>query len=428
MNKTIINFKILTFLLLASFVVNADLIIKNNDAHTESLRALLAEEKILVNPEDAIGGQMFGNAVSISGNRALIGANRDNLNGSFSGSAYIFEFIGSQWVQTQKITGDDTITNDGFGYSVSLGQDRLLVGAYSKIIDGVASAGAVYVFDFSNGVWNQTARLTANIPLLTAQFGYSVSLFGDKALIGAPSNGTGVAHVFEIDEDTLEWIQSTTLLANDGAFGDRFGQSVSLYQNRGLVGANQTQPGRNGTAYIFESLSNNQQTKLIASDGQDRDGFGISVSLFENRALIGASKDDDINGESSGSAYIFDLDTMNDLWVETEKLTANDAAGNDEFGHSVSLHGDRVLIGAWSDDDNGVNSGSIYFYDFDGDFWNQSDKLTPSEGSSGEEFGRAVFLTHDWAIAGTIKDSDNGSAAGAAYAYREDVIFVSGFD
>ncbi len=394
-----------------------------------NLRALLAEEKILADPADAGGNQRFGNAVSIFGNRALVGASSDNLNGTSAGSAYVFEFNGNQWVQTQKIIGDDTVAGDGFGYAVSIDQDRLLVGARAKVIGGVAQAGAAYIFDYNNGVWEQTARLTVNVPLLTAQFGYSVSLFGNKALIGAPSNGAGVVHLFQFDEEDMLWFQSTTLSANDGAFGDRFGQAVSLYQNRGLVGANQTQPGDNGAAYIYESLLNSQQTKLTASDGQANDGFGISVSLFEDRALIGASNDDDaVIGNQTGSAYVFDLDSVNDLWVETEKLTANDAAVGDEFGYSVSLHGDRVLIGAWADDDNDTNSGSAYFYDFDGVFWNQTDKLTPSDGSTGEEFGRAVFLTSDWAIAGAIKDSDNGSAAGAAFAYREDIIFVSGFN
>ena len=332
-------------------------------------------------------------------------------------------------MQTQKIIGDDTGANDQFGFAVSLYQDRLLIGARGKVIDGVAQAGAVYVFDYVNGSWSQTARLTTNTALLGAQFGFSVSLFGDKALIGAPGNANGAAYVFEVDDKTLEWVQSTALTANDGAFGDRFGQSVSLYQDTGLVGANQTQPGKNGTAYIFESLSNVQQTKLTASDGVAGDEFGFSVSLYGTRALIGASRDDDvIFGNVSGSAYVFEYDSLNEQWLETEKLLADDAAANDEFGYSVSLHGDRALIGAWSDDDNGFNSGSAYFYDFDGVFWQQTDKLIPSDGSANEEFGRAVFLTAEWAIVGAIKDSDNGSAAGAAYAYREDIIFFSGFD
>ena len=408
--------------LLMTSLAHADVGDDDDNLELESLRALLAD------PTDAQGNQRFGNAVSISGNRALVGASSDNLNGNSAGSASIFDFNGDQWVQSQKITGDDTVAGDGFGYAVSLDQDRLLIGARGKIIDNVSQAGAVYVFEYINGVWEQTDRLTVNVPLVGAQFGFSVSLFGDKALIGAPGNSTGVAHVFVIDDKTLEWFQSTTLSASDGAFGDRFGQSVSLYQNRGLVGANQTQPGDMGAAYIFESLLNNQQSKLTASDGAANDEFGISVSLFGDRALIGASSDDGVSGNNSGSAYVFDLDTLNDLWLETEKLSANDAAAGDEFGYSVSLHEDRVLIGAWGDDDNGTNSGSAYFYDFDGTFWNQSDKLTPTDGSSNEEYARAVFLTADWAIMGATKDSDNGSAAGAAFAYREDNIFFSGFD
>ncbi len=425
MNKYIQFVLVLCGCVLINAEVNAEEV--NDGLEWDSLRALLTEEKILADPADSHGNQRFGNAVSVSGNRALVGASNDNLNGSFSGSAYIFEYINNQWIQAQKITGDDVVANDQFGFSVSMDQDLLMVGARAKVINGVAQAGAVYVFELNNGVWVQIDKLTAQIPVSGSQFGYSISLDNEHALIGAPANGNGATYVFAIDEDTLQWTQLRILTASDGGFGDRFGQSVSLYQNRGLIGANQTQSSENGAAYVFESLLNNQQTKLTASDGQASDQFGISVSLYEDRALIGAFKDDDISS-NAGSAYVFDLDTVSDLWIETEKLTADDAAANDEFGVSVSLYGDRVLVGAWLDDDNGTNSGSAYFYEFDGVFWTQTDKLLASKGGANEEYAKAIHLTSDWAIIGVTKDSDNGSAAGAAYGYREDIIYVSSFD
>src|SRR5690554_1478701 len=103
-----------------------------------------------------------------------------------------------------------------------------------------------------------------------------------------------------------------------------------------------------------------QESQLLASDGAADDYFGISVSLSGNRALIGAPYDDN-NGIKSGSAYVFELQSGS--WVETAKLTANDGAAMDNFGWSVSLSGNRALIGARLDDDHGVNSGSAYVFE-----------------------------------------------------------------
>ena len=100
--------------------------------------------------------------------------------------------------------------------------------------------------------------------------------------------------------------------------------------------------------------------KLTASDAAAGDQFGLSVSLSGDRALVGVFLDDD-NGSNSGSAYVFDL--SGGTWTQTQKLTASDAAADDDFGFSVSLSGDRALIGAFGDDDNGSNSGSTYVSD-----------------------------------------------------------------
>jgi hypothetical protein len=123
-----------------------------------------------------------------------------------------------------------------------------------------------------------------------------------------------------------------------------------------------------------------EDAKLLPSDGIDG-SFGYSVSLFGNRALIGAYVDD-ANGNNSGSAYVFEL--SGGTWNETAKLTASDGAEDDNFGYSVSLFGDRVLIGAPNDDDNAIDSGSAYVFDLSGGSWNETVKLTASDGTSSD--------------------------------------------
>jgi len=123
------------------------------------------------------------------------------------------------------------------------------------------------------------------------------------------------------------------------------------------------------------------ETKLTASDGAGADEFGRSVSISGDYAIVGAYFDDD-NGAQSGSAYIYHFTGTS--WIEQQKLTASDGESGDYFGRSVSISGDYVLIGANSDDDNGSGSGSAYIYHFNGTSWIEQQKLTASDGESGD--------------------------------------------
>lgn len=156
----------------------------------------------------------------------------------------------------------------------------------------------------------------------------------------------GAAYVFDYDGEN--WNQSSKLLAIDGQGYNFFGHSVSLNGNRALIGANNNSNvngNSTGAAYVFEYEDNSwiQTSKLIANDGIDYVEFGSSVSLGVNRALIGAPN------RGTGHAYLFDFDGIS--WSQTIKFLASDASHNDRFGNSVSLWGDRVLIGAiWHKD------------------------------------------------------------------------------
>ncbi len=146
------------------------------------------------------------------------------------------------------------------------------------------------------------------------------------------------------------------LLAGDGAAWDEFGYSVSIAGDTAVIGARvDDDNGENsGSAYVFvRDGSNNwsQQAKLTADDGAANDRFGISVSIAGDTTVIGAYADDD-NGSFSGSAYVFVRDGSNN-WSQKAKLTADDGATSDWFGYSVSIAGDTVVIGAALDDDNG---------------------------------------------------------------------------
>jgi len=148
------------------------------------------------------------------------------------------------------------------------------------------------------------------------------------------------------------------------------------------------------------------------------DHFGYSVALYGDRALVSACHDDD-NGVDSGSAYVFGYDSVSGTWQEEAKLLASDGASDDEFGWSVSFFGDRVLIGARGDDDNGSESGSAYVFGYDSGSatWHEEAKLLASDGQAYDALGYASALSGDVALVGA-HGTDKRADSGSVYVYN----------
>ena len=193
-------------------------------------------------------------------------------------------------------------------------------------------------------------------------------------------------------------------MASDGAASDEFGVSVAISGDTLVVGAHgDNDNGTNsGSAYIFTrsgTLAWTQQAKLTASDGAADDEFGGSVAISGDTVVVGAVWNDD-NGTDSGSAYIFTRSGT--AWTEQAKLTASDGAADDNFGNSVAISGDTVVVGAWHDDDNGTDSGSAYIYTRSGTAWTEQAKLMASDGAADDEFGDSVAISGDTVVVGAF--------------------------
>ena len=385
---------------------------------TTRAQDLVQLDKLLA--ADGVAENRFGTSVSLDGNRALVGAVQEETDRP--GTAYVFERdVSGNWIQVAKLVADDGGQENQFGTSVSLSGDLALVGATGGSNEGALS-GSAYVFERGeSGNWTQVAKLVAEDGAEFDLFGSSVSLRGNRALIGAHrDDGTGSAYVFERD-GVGQWMQTAKLVAEDGASGSQFGRSVSLSGDRALIGAFEDDaPGNDsGSAYIFErGVDGNwtQVAKLIADDGALFDRFGYSVSLSGDVALIG-SRGNDEGGENSGAAYIFERDGVSN-WTQMQKLTADDAQAGDLFGWSVSLSGGLALVGAIRDDDQGDDAGSAYLFERDGaGNWAQKQKLTANDGAGGERFGYSVSLSEDQALVGAVEDNDQGDESGSAYVF-----------
>jgi len=363
----------------------------------------------------------FGNSVSISGDYAIVGADGDDNNGDWVGSVYIFKRDGTRWVQQQKLMASDGDPGDYFGYTVSISGDYAIVGSVGDDDNGWDS-GSAYILKRDGTTWVQQQKLLASDGAPEARFGDSVSISGDWAIVGAESdddNGwhSGSAYMFRWDGTS--WVQQQKLLASDGSPVDHFGNSVSISGDYAIVGATHDDDNgdSSGSGYVFnrDGESWTQVAKLTASDGAARDQFGVSVSISGDYVIVGAIYDDD-NGTESGSAYIFNRDGTS--WVQQQKLLASDGAASDVFGFPVSITGDYAIVGAWGNDDNGNESGSVYIFKRDGTSWVQQQKLMASDGAPGDYFGYTVSISGDYIIVGAYSDDDNGDYSGSAYIFE----------
>jgi len=272
----------------------------------------------------------------------------------------------------------------------------------------------------ASGQLTEDLKLTASDGAGNDEFGRSVSIFGSIAIVGArldddAGTDSGSAYVF----DTTTGQQLFKLTASDAAGGDEFGWSVGMSGTTAIAGARLDDDAgmfSSGSAYLFNTTTGQQFLKLTASDAAELDGFGFSVAISTTVAIVGANQDDDA-GDASGSVYVFDVATGQQLF----KLTASDAAAGDEFGYSVAISGSTAIVGARSDDDNGVDSGSAYV--FDTTTGQQLFKLTASDAAAGDEFGYSVAISGTTAIVGARRDADAGpgSVFGSGSAYVFDV-------
>src|SRR3990172_3418908 len=272
--------------------------------------ASAATQQAKLTAGDGAAGDYFGERVSVDGDTALVGAVWDDDNGTNSGSAYVYVRSGTTWSQQAKLTAGDGAAGDWFGSWVSVDGDTALVGAMFDDDKGTDS-GSAYVFVRSGTSWSQQAKLTASDGAAGDELGESASLDGNTALVGVyrdDDNGTdsGSAYVFVRSGTT--WSQQAKLTAGDGAAGDQFGASVSVAGDAALLGArfDDDNGPDSGSAYVLvrSGTAWSQQAKLTAGDGAAGDQFGSDVSVACDTALLAAGGDDD-NGTDSGSAYVF---------------------------------------------------------------------------------------------------------------------------
>lgn len=286
-------------------------------------------------PSDPENGANFGAAVAISGNYALIGAPRDDGD---MGSAYVFDVRNGRELMKIPSTASETLAF--FGQSVDIEGTLAVIGIPSD--DGVAvNAGAVTTIRIDPVAKTFTTLFTGAAPETLAGdgFGFSVSLSDETVLVGAPgrTSQTGAAYFL----NALTGDQLDKSVADDGATGDRFGWAVDLHGDRALVGAPLAQIGglATGAGYVFLSENGNQLHKLLPESGSSGDRFGEAVTLSQRTTFIGAPGTSD-GFNDSGTVQVF----QNGAFLA--RLSAIDRSESDASGASLACAGNTLVIGA----------------------------------------------------------------------------------
>lgn len=371
----------------------------------------------LTNPNASSTSDRFAYSVSISDTYAVVGASREDINGTDSGVAYIFDITAGNLLHT--LTNPNaygTTASDRFGYSVAISGDRAIVGAYLEDAAGGTDSGAAYIFDCVTGnLLHTLINPNSYTGVQRDYFGSSVAISNNYAIVGAwgedraSLDSAGAAYIFDVTTGNL-----LHTLTNPNTLGTQFGLSVAISDSHAIVG---TPSGNHGLAYIFDINTGSLVHMLINPNEYDTkvgDNFGQSVAISGNTAIVGAPNEDSVTALSSGAAYIFDVSTGNLLHTLTNPFT-NGTSDGYEFGYSVSISGNTAIIGARN------FSGIAYIYDVvTGNLsYTIPNPNTVSSSGQPDYFGWSVAISSDRAIVGAWgEDSASGADSGVAYIYN----------
>jgi hypothetical protein len=310
-------------------------------------------------PSDAPQFAGFGRSLDICGDTIVVGA-AGHFRGNFSDAAYIFRRPENGWMdmtETAKLTSTDVQDGDEFGSSVAMDGNTIVVGASWHYVGSVSRAGAAFVYLWNGTTWEQEAMLTASVPIPNNFLGRSVALSQDMIVVGASGTwgSVGSAYVFRRpDTGWMDMTETSRLTSAETEEGDFFGNSVAIHEDTIVVGA--PLEDDTGAVYIYRSngAAWGQQARLTRSIGLDR--FGSDVALEGETLIVGAPT----NGGPFAvpSAYVYRWDGAS--WGAVGHVSPPEVTRDDGFGRHIAIEGNTVAIGA-----PGVSNGrrgAVYIY------------------------------------------------------------------
>lgn len=441
--------------------------------------AWVFKQKIVASGTNARqSNDFFGQSIAIHNNTMVVGAEYDSYDSNgqnyvdSAGAAYVFVKNSSgKWVQEAKLAATGTNsrgTYDGFGHSVDIYQDTIVVGAYMQNYDAaggsnVSDAGAAYVFVRSAGTWSQQQKIiatgTPNARISDDYFGNSVSISGDTIAVTSHlqsynAAGGGVLSnagaVFIYTRTGSVWSIQQKIVgsgtANSRVSFDNFGSAVDVDGDTVAIGAFRqdydaaggTFVSNTGAVYVYTRSAGvwSYQQKLVASGLNSRAGgerFGGALSLNGNALAVAAYYSNyDENGannlNAAGAAYVFTR--AGAVWSPQQRIAAqgtNARNVSDTFGTAVALVGNHLVAGTPNhayDSSGGnptQNGGTVFTYYYSAGSWAQTQRIVDTfvpksrMGSRGAEFGKSIAYSEDGVYMAVGAHKDNVDSNGDFY-------------
>ena len=369
----------------------------------QTTNAQYNEQKIY--PANGVITDFFGLSVGISGDYAIIGAWGDDELGACSGAAYIYYNNEGIWEEYTKLFPLNGYENERFASRVAISGDY----AVGTTTQHNSDRGAAYIFYNNAGTWEEQAFIEEpDVPTFSL-FGSSVAIEDNNIIIGMrmwADELPGAAFIYNYNGTT--WTQTVELVPSEAINGDHVGESVDISGDYVIVGAHGTDDAK-GAAYIYKNIDETW-TKIIrleADDGVIEDYYGAESAISNDYAMVGSYKH---NGRR-GAVYVYE--NNDDIWTLSQKIIAPDAGINDDFGCDIDFNDEVLIIGARSDN----ASGTAYVYKNIDGTWTFFEKIIPSDGADGDDFGDGVAISGSNFIVGAQWCDIFGVNSGAAYMY-----------
>lgn len=368
-------------------------------------------------------------------------------------------FYGQAWIETDKIVPDDNLSFDYFGHAIDMNDQFLMISAigddYSAQNTPFANVGSVYVYEKnSDDEWSFKQALLPDTILYEEKFGHDISMYGNYVLISAighnpdsnnayETSSAGAVFVFKLNSITNEWEQFQKLTPSNPRFYGQFGWAVDAYDDYAMISAvsneDYTYHGW-GSLYFFEKTEEGQwseKQELYSLDWDTVDYFGYDVALYGQYAIASSERDPkDVNGtftpDRTGSVYSFKKNPATGSWEQKEKIIADGLEAFDEFGHSIDLYEETMVVGATKEDED-VNeentlssAGAVYIYDRNSaGIYSLSQKIVASDRAIGDDFGTSVSVHSNYIAVGApdkdiiLENQLDIENAGATYVFKK---------
>ena len=365
------------------------------------------------------GGQEAGRAVQLDGDNVIVGAAKTNVGGTVQGAAWVWTRSGTTWTEQQKLTASDAATDDRFGGSmgVAMSGDWAIVGA-ERDDDGGTNSGSVYFFNRSGTTWSQNQKIAG--VLAGEALGAAVEMDGTTAAAGAGYNTSVAGRVDVYTESAGTWSVQQAITMPSGVGNDRFGTAVGLDGDRLIVGAHGDHIGAVqdcGSAFIYERSGTTwtNVAMLTAPTPETLANFGYDVDISGDYAIVGAWVDD-AYGTDSGEAYIYKRDGAG-TWSHMQTITGSDTAAGDLFGNRVGIDGTVAAVGAWKETGAATMTGAGFIFELQGGTWTQTAKVNDPLETAYWFFGTGCDVDQGTVAFGAYGTDEPSNYTGSAFIY-----------